>query len=271
VDDKKDEGNAIGLETLMYYAARGIGKGIGGWLLVGISAASCILVNAASYAAELFSLQLIRPRPAEVNESAPQPGLSEGFKFIWGKPAVLWTIAFMGAVSLLGMQWLPMLTIYAAEIVKGGPHTQALLTIGLAIGNVAGSLLIANRNDSRSLRRGHMCGGIVFAASLFSFAMSSRLGWSMLFLFGVGFCSPLLIAGGWTYVFKEVPENIRGRVGSIMLTCVWGFEPLGYLAAGNEAARWGARETLVISACVTAMATTALIIFHKISTYTARA
>ncbi|HEX2965705.1 MAG TPA: MFS transporter, partial [Syntrophorhabdaceae bacterium] len=84
VEDKKDLGNAIALNSAMFNSARLVGPSIAGVLVGALGEGICFLLNAISFLAIIFTLTAMKIPKKETKIEHPPvlQGLNEGFRYV---------------------------------------------------------------------------------------------------------------------------------------------------------------------------------------------
>lgn len=249
IEDKSDLGNAIALNSSMVNAARLVGPAAAGFIIAWSSEAWVFLFDGLSFFAVIASLLAIRvaDRPSRGAGASDALGeLRAGLRYAYRSVPIRSIILLLGAVSLVGVPYTVLTPIIASDVLGGGPHTLGLLTASTGCGALIGAAWLAARRSVLGL------GGLIPAATavfgggliLFSFSRSLPLSMALLTVTGFGFMVQL--ASGNTVLQTVVEDDMRGRVMSLFMTAFLGAAPLGSLAAGVLAERFGAPHTLLL-------------------------
>ncbi|HVA06528.1 MAG TPA: MFS transporter, partial [Acidimicrobiales bacterium] len=99
--------NAVSLNSVLMNSARVIGPGIGGVLILTVGVATCFMVNAASYAAVIVALSLMRS-----SELYRKPGVlrakgqvREGLRYVWSTPDLRIPLISMAVVGIFAFNF----------------------------------------------------------------------------------------------------------------------------------------------------------------------
>jgi MFS family permease len=106
-------------------------------------------------------------------------------------------------------------------------------------------------------------GAFFFALCLIGFALSTRTGTSLVFIFGAGFAIVCCVAVTNMLLQQLVTDQMRGRVMSMFIFSFIGTMPIGNLVAGAASAHFGAPHTLATGGLI-------IIIFTLIMTLSTR-
>ncbi|MGH9565262.1 MAG: MFS transporter, partial [Candidatus Angelobacter sp.] len=248
VDDRRDLGNAIALNSSMVNMARLIGPSVAGIIIAAVGEGYCFLIDGISYIAVIASLLLMRlgafvPLRRNVNTLAD---LKEGWQYVTGFAPVRYVLLLLAVASLMGMPYMVLMPIFAGNILHGGAHTLGFLMGATGVGALTGAVILAARKTVIGLGRLIVFASALFGAGLVAFA-SSRLLWlSLVMMFFVGFGMMQHMASSNTILQTITPDDKRGRVMSYYTVAIVGMMPFGSLLSGALAARMGAPATLAL-------------------------
>jgi len=246
VEDKKNLGNAIALNSSMFNLARLVGPSLAGMLIALLGEGVCFLVNALSYLAVVGSLLMMRfgKRQGGQSPSKARHALMEGFRYAAGFAPIRAILLMLALVSLTGMPYLVLMPVFAKDILHGGPETLGLLMGGAGLGALTGALYLAARKSVLGLGKmipiaaSLLGGGLIF----FSFSRSFYLSLALMVMTGFG--QIVHMATGNTLLQTLVDDDKRGRIMSLYAMAFGGMMPLGSLVAGTLAGWIGAPWTV---------------------------
>ncbi len=249
VDDKKDLGNAIALNSTLFNGARLIGPALAGVAIAALGEGFCFLLNAISYLAVIVSLLLMKIErvPRAKKETQVWREMKEGFAYAYRFPPIRYVILLLGSVSLIGMPYAVLLPVFARDILRGGPQTLGLLVGVSGIGAICGGAYLASRRNVLGLTRIIPAAAAVFSLGLIAFSFSSVLWLSLAAVTLTGFGMMLHMASSNTLLQTVVDEDKRGRVMSLYTMAFLGLTPFGSLFAGSLASHIGVQWTLALS------------------------
>jgi MFS family permease len=248
VDNKKDLGNAIALNSSIVNAARLLGPSVGGILIATVGEGACFLINGLSYVAVIAGLLMMR-LPAR--EPAPHrtrvlQEFKEGITYSAGNIPIRSILGILALVSLVGMPYTVLMPVFAEEVLHGGPRVLGFLMGAVGLGALAGALYLASRKTVIGLARLIVISSAVFGLSLAAFAFSHTLWLSLLLMLFTGFGELVPMAASNTLLQTIVDDDKRGRVMSLYMTAFVGMAPVGSLVAGALADRIGSPWTVFI-------------------------
>jgi MFS family permease len=257
VEDKRDLGNAIALNSSMFNAARLVGPTVAGGIIAATSEGLCFLIDGVSYVAVIGSLLAMRVSNSargSATPATPLRQLKEGWDYTIAHPTIRSIILLIGLVCLLGVPYTVLIPVFAASVLHGGPHTLGFLMTAVGGGALVGALWLAGRQGVDGLSRMLPASAGIFGAALVGFAFSRVLTLSLVTLFVAGFGLMVQVAASNTLLQTLVEDGKRGRVLSFFLMAYFGTTPIGSLAAGTLSDRYGPTVTVAAAgmSCVIA-------------------
>ncbi|MGO8759816.1 MAG: MFS transporter [Terracidiphilus sp.] len=237
VEDRADLGNAIAINSSMVNVARLIGPSLAGMLIAATSEGWCFLIDGISYIAVIASLLMMRIHVPEVRRAATSilHELKEGWSYVSGFLPIRTILTLFAVVSLMGMPFVVLMPIFAAGVLRGGPHTLGFLMGAMGVGALISALSLAARKTVRGLIRIIPFAAAVFGLGLIGFGLSHAfwLSMAMVLIAGMGMMQGM--AASNTIVQTLVDEDKRGRVMSYYTMAFMGMAPFGSLLAGSMA------------------------------------
>jgi MFS family permease len=256
VEDRKDLGNAIAINSSMVNLARLVGPSLAGLVIAGFGEGYCFAIDGVSYFAVIASLALMQIKPLPGRDAAAASmwaQLKEGWTYVSGFAPVRTILLLFALVSLMGMPYVVLMPIFASQVLHGGPHTLGLLMGASGVGALISALSLAVRKTVLGLGRMIPIAAASFGAGLVLFGLSHRMWLSMLLMLVTGFGMMQGMAASNTIVQTLVPEDRRGRVMSYYTMAFVGMAPFGSLLAGSLAHWLGAPRTVMITGSVVIM------------------
>lgn len=265
-----DLGNAMGLSTATYQAARVVGPALAGILISLENEALPFLINGLSYGAMVLALLLMQtqgthPAPSlpwggaweegsfskEAVKARPSLGASvvEGYRFVWRDAILLGLMLLLFLRGLLLMPYLRLMPVLAREGLQTGPETYGLLLSSAGLGALLGGLFVASL---RGGQRGRilMIGTLIAPLVLITFAWSRTLPLAILTLVFMGISTALLNTLNATLLQLHAPNEMRGRVMGIASIGFLGTTSLGALVLSFIADRSNASVALTVGAAL---------------------
>ena len=248
---KEDLSNAIALNSAAFNTARVIGPAIAGVLVATIGEGGCFGINAVSYVAVLYSLSLMRlpPRAAHA-AAAARATLREGVDYARSVGSIRNLLLLLGVTAGLGFQYMILLPVYARNILHAGPGAYGLLVSAFGLGALLAVARLTQNLDRWGLRRNLLLGLSSAGLGLGVFAWSRALPLSLAAGFVAGFGLIVYVASTNTLLQLTTEDRFRGRVMSLYTLMFVGTAPIGALASGAIAQRWGAPVATSFSAVI---------------------
>lgn len=226
--------NAMALVQTGWSLMRSFGPAIGGYLIIWFGAGGNFLVQSAAYALITISFLQIRfpPRKTGVATSSPLQNIKEGLRYV-AKERVTRTFMLIGFILPLFI--IPIFTIlppiFAKDIFSGESDVLGLLLAFVGVGGIFGGVVLASLG--RVERRGliQLISLFLLSLSLIGFAFCTELWTALLFLALAGFFEVIFLTTNQTLLQLSIPDDIRGRVTSIV-NLNMALSPLGGLVAG---------------------------------------
>jgi MFS family permease len=243
-----DVSNAVGLNSTSFNAARMIGPAIAGVLIAAVGSGWVFLINAASFAAVLCSLSLLRVDELHRTDRAHRTrgSLVEGFRYVWKRPDLKAMLLMLFLIGTFGLNFPIFISTMSVTVFHAGAGQYGVLSSVMAIGSVAGALLAARREKPHIAIL--LAGGAVFG---FGCAMAAIMPNHWLFglaLVLIGVSAQTFTTTVNSMVQLSTEPAMRGRVVAILLAIALGGTPIGAPIVGWVADAWGPRWALGIGA-----------------------
>jgi MFS family permease len=257
IDNPKNLGNAIALNSALFNGARLIGPAIAGIIIAVAGEGICFLLNTASFIAVIIALLLIRiPAKQVITQNSDfKKSFSEGFHYTFRSVPIRTLIILLAILSLFAFPFMVLLPAYAKEILHGSSDTLGFLMSGMGAGALLGAIIMAARKTVLGLGKiiSINIGLLGLAVVLSSF--SQTMLFSLIVLFFGGLSMILSLAAINTMLQNIADEDKRGRVMSFYAMALMGTQPIGNLLAGTIASGIGIRHTLLIGGIIAMLAT----------------
>jgi len=254
VEDRNDLSNAIAINSSMVNVARLVGPSLAGLVIAASSEGWCFLIDGLSYIAVIISLVMMRVHVAAVRRAAAGMfrQMHEAWAYVSSFTPVRTILILFALVSLMGMPYMVLMPIFAAQVLHGGPHTLGFLMGAAGAGALISAFSLVLRRSVRGLTRMIPISAVVFGGGLVAFGFSRWLPLSLVLMLFTGFGMLQGMTASNTIIQTLVPEDKRGRVMSYYTAAFVGMAPWGSLLAGSMAHWVGAPRTVMFtgSCCI---------------------
>ncbi len=255
---KEGMANAIALNSAVFNLARIVGPAVAGLVIAAVGTPIAFLVNAASYAAVIIGLKLMRPEELHQVPRAPRsPGqLRETLDYVRARPQLWTTMILIFFVATFGMNFQVTNALMSRAVFHTGASSFGLASTMFAVGALGGALVAARRSRP-----------------------TLRLMIAMSFGFSVMEIVTGLMPNFWLFVLALVPTGLtlltyttasnsttqlgtspemRGRVMGMYMMIFLGGTPLGSPLAGWIAEEFGPRMSMISGGVISVAATIAV-------------
>ena len=245
VVSRQQASNAVALNSASFNMARLIGPAAGSLLLLAVGSGWVFIINAATFGAMLAALLFMR-----TNELQPRTyskmgtgRLSDGVKYVWGRPDLLVTFIMVFLMGAFGMNFPIFASTMAVEFGRDADG-YGLLSSTLAVGSLAGALLAARRARAR-VRVAIVAVGAFGVFQIVAALTPMYLAYAAVCIL-IGFCTVSFLTTANGYVQTTTDPALRGRVLALYLAVMMGSTPIGAPIIGAVADAWGPRTAIIV-------------------------
>jgi len=241
--------NAFALNSMAFSVTRLIAPAVGGAVLAFWGPGPALIVQAILQLGAVVSAYPIRATQANragLRLNKALSGIMEGVRYISKEPVILGLVALSGIPSVLVMPFIyGLLPVYAAEVFVVGPSTLGLLMASIGAGALVGTLVLASVGEIR--RKGKVVVGCLAltGVGMLGFALNSSLAMAFPLIMVVSIGVMAFFSTASATIQSIVPDEFRGRVSGLYMLS-FGFMPVGSVAAGVLAERFGGPGATVI-------------------------
>lgn len=225
--------NAVSLNATLQSITRVSGPALAGILIATVGLAPCFFINAASFAAVLVALFLMREKelfrvPLAIRAKGQ---LREGFRYVASEPVIRNTLLMLALVGIFTYEFFVTFPLIAKFTLHGGAGTYAVMTTILGLGSSIGGLFAATRRKNLPKMLIFSC--LLFGLATLVFSVLPNLVLMLAAIFFVGVFSVSFISFTNTTLQMETKLELRGRVMSL-----WTVAFLGSTAVGGPIIGW---------------------------------
>jgi MFS family permease len=220
--------NAIALNSAVFHGARLIGPIIAGMTIAYIGLASCFYLNAISFVAVIIALSKIKAKGEPTGKfHSLKKDFIEGIQYVRNSSEIFRLILLIAVFSLVGIPFINLLPVFAAEILHAGPEGFGFLVGATGIGALTAALSLAMKGDIQDKNRFMALSALFFSFSLFAFSLSKNYYLSIIFLAIIGWGLVSFLATANSFIQLSTPDNLRGRAMSVFTFVFLGTAPIG--------------------------------------------
>jgi MFS family permease len=237
-------------QASMFIAEDSLGPAAGAALFA-VSASVPFGVDAVTFAVSLVLIARIRRRPEFRVQAVRQPLRVEvltGLRWLRGNRMIRTLVGMAALANFTTFMTLSTLVLFAKEVLHLGEVGYGLLVSGIALGGVVGSLVSQRVVARLGLRTTLLL--VPFCSSLvvLSVGLFGRNPVQVGLLVAVSSLG-LSLWNVVSYTLRQihVPSELLGRVGGAARTISYGVGPLGALAGGLLAHRWGLAAPWIVA------------------------
>lgn len=238
--------NAISINATVFQLGALIGPAISGALILAVGSGPAFLINAAACAVAvtgILSMNGSRLHPVQPLPRA-KGQLAEGLRYALAKPAIAWSLLLIAIASMFAFNTAVVFADYADTVFDAGAGGYGLFNSMAAIGAVLGAVSSTRRS---SLRLRTVVGGaMVYGCfEILAGLMPAQALFAMT-LVGVGLGNLLFVTAANALIQSSSNAAVRGRIMSIYVLVLLGFQTLGAPLVGALCDALGASTTFVV-------------------------
>ncbi|MGH8861927.1 MAG: MFS transporter [Jatrophihabitantaceae bacterium] len=247
---------------------------LGGPLLAGLlvpvgGLTSCYVIDAVTFVASLYAV--FRLPPMRPHGEALRPGwhtILDGLRFL-GRSRVLTGVLLADVSATLLAMPIALFPAINEQRFGGSPRTLGLLSAGLAIGGIIGTVFSGPVGRLHRQGLGVLVAGGVWGAALAGFGMADSLVATMAFLVLAGIADVTSVVLRSTIIQVATPDAYRGRINAAEIMVGGNIPQVGNFRAG-AVAQWTSPNVsaasggiaAVVGAVLVALAHPALVRFR---------
>jgi len=240
--------NAISLNSIMFQAASVLGPAVGGLVIAGFGVGWAYACNAVSFLFVIGALLAMRDLPDAARGSRGDVSLRaarEGLVFVFTHPLIRSSM-LLDFIATFFASATALLPIFAQDILHVGARGYGLLSAAPSVGALVTSIALVplvGRIERRGVVLLWAVMGYGLATLVFGLSRSFALTFTCLALTGASDMVSTVIRN----IIRQLntPDEMRGRMSSVVMTFFMGGPQLGELEAGLVAQAWSAPVSVV--------------------------
>lgn len=232
--------NAISLTTGGMNVSRIVGPALAGILVAPIGIGGGFALLTSFYAFSVFSMWHVPSTGAmaRTTEFTFTRDLAEGFQYITRTALVLGLLLFATVPVIFAMPYQTLMPAFADKVWDVGAVGLGILQAAAGVGGLIGALLMANMEAYPRKGLLMFVGALGFGVFLLAFALAPSFYLALPLLCVLSLASMVYMTVNNTVLQTVVPDEVRGRVMSVMMMS-WGLMPLGAVPAAFLAEAYG--------------------------------
>jgi MFS family permease len=257
---KTDMPNAIALNSATFNGARILGPAVAGVLIAAIGTGPVFLVNAASFAAVLVGLALMRESDLSLAPPVARAKgqLREGLRYVRSRRDLVMVLILVGFVATFGMNFQITTALVAKEVFHRDAASFGLASSMLAVGALAGALLAARR--TRTSRRLMLSAAVGFGLLEVATGLMPTYGLFVALLVPTGVALMTFTTAANATMQFGIPAEMRGRVMGLYMLVFMGTNPFGAPLIGWLSEVLGPRDSIIFGGVIAAVTTLTVVL-----------
>ena len=248
---------AVALNSSAWQGSALFGPTLAGITIAAVGVAGAFYANAFSFLAIVVALFFIRGVEEHRDRSSRRttPGaLLAGMKYARSSSLIGALLIMATVTSIFGRSFQQLLPVFAVDVFDKGGLGLGILFAAPGAGTVVGAIAMAVLPDLRAKGPGFLAGAFVFSLTIVLFALNRSFPLALVLLFCTGMASIVFSSLMTTMIQLEAPDELRGRIMSLVTITMQGFTPIGALLTGAIADQVGTPEAVAGTAVVVAVA-----------------
>lgn len=238
---------AIAINSVTFNLARFVGPAAAGVMIAVGGMGITFALNAVSFLAFALTLNMLRieSQPPAPSGKSFVADMVIGLKHAFTMPGVNAIILQLIVSGICVRPVLELLPGWAARAFNGSSSDFAALTSAFGVGAIIGGLWLAARSSARGLADVVVWANIAMCGTLLLFALSTEIWMALPLAMLTGAAMVSAAVSGQTLTQILVPDELRGRVLSVMGLVMRGSPAIGALILGIASDHFGMRLPLI--------------------------
>lgn len=258
IDKKEDIPNGVALNSMNFNVARMIGPTMAGFVIHAVGEGVCFLINGLAYSSTLFAVNRMKMEKPPIGKTdgrrcQPLRDTVEGLRMAINFAPTRYLLMLIACTGFFCFPSIVLMPAMAKSVLGGTSQTLGFLLMGVAIGALVGSFIMASQEstDRLSWWCSRACLGFGIAVVLFSLSGNIYVGIAL--AAPVGFCMVTSTIACNTLLQSMVPAENRSRIMALYTMAILGVPPFGSLLAGRLGDKLGTDWALFICGALSAL------------------
>ncbi len=267
VNRREDLPNAVALNSMNFNVARMIGPTVAGFAIHAVGEGVCFLLNGLAYSSTLVAVRKMKMESPPIGrkdggKSRPLKDTADGLRMARNFAPSRYLLLLIASTGFFCFPSIVLMPAMAKGVLGGTSETLGFLLMGVAIGALVGSLIMASLKTTHRLYWWFSRAAFGFGVSVALFSLAGNIYAGIILAAPVGFCMVTSTIACNTLLQSMVPSDSRSRIMALYTTAILGIPPFGSLLAGKLGDVLGTDWALFI--CGTASAAIAYYFLRKI-------
>ncbi|GAA4599366.1 MFS transporter [Planotetraspora phitsanulokensis] len=261
---RKDLPNAIALNSSTFNLARVVGPAAAGVFIYWMGTGPIFLLNAASFAAVIIGLILMRGSELRSPEPVPRARgqLREGLRYVLDRPDILLPLLIVGFMAIFAQSFTTSIALMARQVYGAGASSFGIASSAFAVGALGGALLAARR--VKQSRRFLLVGSVCFGAFQIAAGIAPDYPAFLLLLIPAGMAMITVNTTANTMVQLGSSPDMRGRVMGIYVLVFTAGAPVGSPLVGWLSESAGPRAAVVTAGMLSVVGTGLAVLLTRV-------
>jgi MFS family permease len=241
-----------------------IGPAVGGLIIATAGVALAFFLNGVSFLAVIAALAAMRIRPTGTMPREPLLShIGEGLTYVRQTPAVLTTLALLGAISTFVLNFNILIPVLARLVLGSGAGTYGSLLATVGAGSLIGAVFLASASRYGPRKELIPTGAAAVSLAVLLLGLTHNYLPAAALAFIGGLSMILFTSSGNSFVQMNVPDHLRGRVMSVYALVFAGSSPFGALLIGGTMDLWGPAAGFYVGGVLGLLATAVIVAWSR--------
>ncbi len=229
---------ALSIQAISFNLARMIGPALAGLIISYYSISLCFYLNALSFIPFLlFLLFFIYPQTSESKPKLTQnfslkSDLKEIVSFLKAKPSVLAALLSISNFTFFGISVLILLPVIVHKFYGGKAKEFGFISSTIGLGAILGSIYIFLKKEIPQKLKHLLKASLLLGFSIIGITFSPSWWLTVLYSLLIGFSFTNFFPIANSYLQKNTPSNLKGRIMSLFTISFLGVSPIGNFVIG---------------------------------------